>query len=605
MRNPWTILFSLLFVAVLIAGGCGSDDEKASTDGDEDSRVDGDNLNPPDGDQDNSDVDGDSESDGDFEEPPFDPPACGTALYTNHHLIPGPTEAGYNAELALKATRYERQFHLFNAYPMATDASASVSIDSTDTRDLITRFLQEDDSWDFEAYAGKNQLEVIESWSKVAGLYGGMGIVADALRYGTLRDQGAACEDVDRARDFLLASLDALHMAHTIGGVPGVVVRGFIRKDLPGEGQSTVQSVVPLFDDQGNPLPEVKNNGTWREDNSGLYPDYLFEDSCSRDMMLGWAAASAVCMEVIRRDPTFSEDLKTRLKEDARIVGESLRTVRESDHDLELPDADGRITYHGYLNEECVERELYLDGFKNGFYSLMALGIVSAYAYASDDPGAWQYLNDELIDARSLPDIAKDNMIYINMGLESNWSNYNMAFISGWLAMRYVRHAEARDKIREAIDVQLYDTPDAVQQPVGAKMSLFDFIFAAAKMDESSYWSPSVQPDAQAVADGIETLKEFDTPPYWDYEVIQCDEAELESGQCELEDGTEVTVYDEGGRKGSTVCDQPIPKRMRRPSNFEWRSNPYNPNGGGNGSNLLSGVDFRCAYWIGRWTQIP
>ena len=100
-------------------------------------------------------------------------------------------------------------------------------------------------------------------------------------------------------------------------------------------------------------------------------------------------------------------------------------------------------------------------------------------------------------------------------------------------------------------------------------------------------------------------MKAFPQPPYWDVAVVQCDEEELASGACVFDDGTETVVYDEGGRKGSTVCEAPIPKALRRGSNYEWRSNPYEPNGGGDGSGLLPGVDFRVAYWLGRFTRLP
>jgi hypothetical protein len=563
----------------------------------------------PDGDLDDEiDPETDGDADGDVDDgytelvPSW--PACDTGEYSARYLIAGPKEAAYDATLAQKADRYDRQFHIFAAYPYSGTTDASVLVADTEDRDLITAFLTESDSWDFESYSGgKTPEDVIDGWFKTAGLYAGMGIVADALKYQTLRDQGAPCADVDRARETLKKSLDFLHVAFTVGGTPGVVARGLVRRDVPGFAASV--ETLPLKDENGDPLPATKNNGEWREDVSGEYPGWVWEDSCSRDMLLGWAAAIGVGMEVIRYDESFDETLKDRIRSDAKGVLDGLRTVRESGYDLELIDADGRTTLHGYLNERAIESQIYSDNFENGFYSLMALGIVSAFAYASDDPSAWDYLYNELIEARELPRIALEHPTYINMGASSNFSNYSMAFSSAWLAMRYIGHAEARRQIIEATNVGLYDTPGETYQPVGAKMSLYDFTVAYGDTNASIFALPQAAPRPQPVADGLETLNAYVTPPYWDLAVVNCDEDELASGQCELLNGDQVEVYDEGGRKGSTVCDVPVPKEIRRPSNYEWRSNPYEPNGGGDGSNLLSGVDFRIAYWIGRSIRMP
>ncbi|MGC9044546.1 MAG: hypothetical protein ACP5KG_11905, partial [Myxococcota bacterium] len=66
---------------------------------------------------------------------------------------------------------------------------------------------------------------------------------------------------------------------------------------------------------------------------------------------------------------------------------------------------------------------------------------------------------------------------------------------------------------------------------------------------------------------------------------------------------TKVTVLGYKGRNGDLITKEPIPMRARPPSNFYWRSNPYVPNGGGDGSRLLSGVDLRFAYYLGRYLR--
>jgi len=586
---------------------CGDEEKTVAEDGDTDSDL----SESSDGGDSDSATDGDvdserSESAENEVEEGTEEPLCGSGQYEGEYLIAGPAEQAYDSELAAKARRFDRVFHALIIPGQGLSAEASVKLESTSEREMIERFANEDDSWDFAAFTGGHTPDevITGGWFKIAGLYGGMGICADAMRYAVLRDQNADCAEIEIARQQLIGDMEKMHIAFTIAGVPGVVVRGFVRKGLKGFAESVV--TTPLFDGDGNPLPEEKNNGEWREDNSGLYPDYVWEDSCSRDMMLGWAAASAVTMEVIRNDASFDESLKERIRNDSAAVVRMLREVRESGYDLEFLDADGRTTYHGYLNENSTERSLYVPGFNNGFHAIMALGIVGSFVYAAEDPELDSYLYEELIKERDIPRIAAEDMIYINMGSGSNWSNYNMALTSAWLAHRYINDEYTRAKVKESIDVQLYDTPGADYKPVEQKMSLYDFIYAASEVNVTAFQLPDGEIPQTAFANGMETLRGFHNAPYWDFPVVNCDESETANPpcQCELNDGTMVTYLGNVGRGDADMCDQAIPRSVKHPDNYEWRSNPYRPNGGGDGSGLMSGVDFRIAYWLGRYTRI-
>ncbi len=593
LKNRWWMsLVGFVITGLILACSSSSDD------------VDGDQT-PPDGDMEtDSASDGDApDGDADMDLEEEEAPGCGSGQYSGAFLIPGPGEEGFDAELAAKARRHDRSFHTFHAATMGLNADINVDPDDTVNRDLIYRFLHEDDSWDFESFSGGLTAEdVIRDWEKIAGLYGGMGICADAFRYAVLRDQNADCAEIEIAREQLLRSLDAMHIAFTIPGVPGVVARGFIRSDLPGFGSNV--ETIPLFDQNGNPLPEEKTNGEWREDNSGQYPNYVWEDSCSRDMMLGWAAASAAVTEVIQNDSSFDPQILRRIRNDASAVVKELMKVRESGYDLEFPDADGRTTYHGYLNENNLDGN-YIDGLQNGFYATMALGIFGAYVYASENAEGLAYLKDELIGNRDLPRLAAEQMKFVDMGLVSNYSNYNMAFASIWLAMRYIDDSYAQEQLRIALESQLYNVPGGDRQPVEIKQSLYDFIYAAGKTKGTAFVLPSAEPDAQAVSNGLDSLREFKDAPFYDIDPQNCDEAEIESGHCVCADGTEIEVLGYVGRNGSLVADRPLPMRIRPPSNYYWRSNPYQIDGGSNGTRYIPSVDFRVAYWLGRWTTVP
>jgi len=540
-------------------------------------------------------------------------PLCtGCPGYEGTSLLPGPEEPGYDAALERKADRYDRQHQVFNCAGNGLNSDVVVATDRVEERTLIETFLRETDAWDFEVWSGREVLDVLSGTEKVAGLYAGVGLAADAYRYGTLRDQGYAREDVERARGILRRGIEGLFTAVEITGVPGVIARGFCRRDVPGPCVS--QETTPLFDEQGSPLPPEKNNGTWREDHSGGgYPNHIWEDSCSRDMLVGWAAAFGAIWEVIRDDSAFSPELKDGLRTHASRIGRSLMVRRTGGpgslgeaFDLEINDADGRTTFHGYLNEHAWDR-VYLAWLpiQDGMYALMSLGIVGALAYCSQDPVLEAYLYDHLIGERELDRIAAAHQLGVNLGTQTNFSGANMALQGALLAQRYLRDAAVRDRVRLATVFHLYLRQPFLPegQPEEYAYTLFDFTHAVAVSGASAFGTMRTSPDVDAVARGVQTLRDFRDPPYWDEEVVNCDEAEIASGRCILLDGTQVHVLGEVGRNGDLITQEPIPAAVRPPSNYHWRSNPYKPNGGGDGSRMNPGVDFRYAYWYGRFVR--
>jgi hypothetical protein len=603
MGNSKVWLFAVLLCFALMSFiGCGDDDDNNSGDdddnnsGDDDDDDSGDDDDDSAGDDDSADDD-DSSDDEDDDDDTVEP---------GPHLLPGIGEEGYDPDLEAKARIIDRAFHSLVAPGHGLNSDLVVPLEQTEDREDIESFLQDSDGWDFEAYSGKALFDVVASYNKVAGLYAGVGIAADAYRYGVLRDQGYGEDEVERARGHLLKDLELLHIAQDITGVPGVIARGFMRlDDVPSYAPGL--EIVPLFDGGGNPLPPVKNNGTWRADNSpgGLYPNYIWEDSCSRDMFFGWATAMAAAWEVMKDDPGFPDDLKDRIREDARLLGQSLTVVRDSGFDLEIFDADGRTTYHGYLNEHNYDR-IYIPWLpiKNGVYALMALGTVAALEYVAGDPDLTSHLYDELIGERRLHEIAARQQIGQDLWVKSNYSGYNMTFQTVVLACRYIRDESVLEAVRHSLENHIYDHPNYhLRQPKELKQSLFDFVYASG-MAGSSAWAPmSAPPNAEAVARGVETLREFPEAPFWDFAVVNCDDAEIASGICELNDGTMVRLLGYVGRNQELLTETPIPMRVRGPSNYFWRRNPYLPNDGGDGTGLLPSVDFRWAYWLGRWVH--
>lgn len=551
---------------------------------------------------------------GELEKVEYTPPACGTSSTDWAGLIPGPGQGGFDADLEAKATRIERAHQIFVAAGLDVNKDITIDLANTADRDAVASFLTTSDSWDFQAFSGKAPLDVITTNHKVAGLYAGVGIAANAYRYGVLRNQGYPCTEVDRARSYLLASLDALHLAQEITGTDGVIVRGFQRNDIPHNEVVT----VPLFDDGGNPLPEgPKNNGTWRDDVSGNYPNYSWEDSVSRDMYIGWVTAQAAAWEVIRDDAAIPQEYRTRLQADALLLVKELMVVRCHEefapncYDLEIPDADGRITLHGWLNPQNLDGTIYLPGYENGFHAVMALGIVAAFAFVTEDPEVIAWLNDDLIATREFPRIiAEHGAEIVDMGIKSNYSNYNMAYAGLWLCMRYVDDMDARNTVGNSIGDVFYNRPGQDRQAAEIGYSYYDFIYAAGDAGLHAWGHGSDAVDEAAVTSGVITLRDYHDAPYWDYGVNLCPDAvcteeapEVASPDCDPAEGVHFTVLGCVGRNGDLITAEPIPMSLLGPSNYHWRSNPYKPNRDGNGSALLPSVDFRIAYWTGRWAR--
>ncbi len=526
--------------------------------------------------------------------PSFTPrpvPQCGTGTSRGGILAA-------DATLDAKARRFDRVFHAVHARYTGVNSEAIANDDAVVAS--LTRFLRETDGWDYEASAGAPPSAHFR-WDKVAGAYAGAGAMADAYRYAVLRDEGAACDEVSRARDHLHAALDGMHRAVTLPGTPGVIARGYIRRDLPG---GEVYTTTPLFDATGNPLPPEKTNGTWRAASATGPQDYIWEDSCSRDMLIGWVLGMAAAWEVSRGDTTVDASRLATLRADALAIGESLRRVNSRGYDLEIHDADGRVTYHGYLSEHALDR-VYIPGFDdNGQHAVMALGIVAALARITDDPGLNDWLHNDLVRRRNLPGIARDRVGFIDVGEMTNYSNYNMAFTGAWMAHRYLCDDSARGAVRDATLTALYDTPGMSRQPAETSQSFFDLV-AIQAAGGGTAWRDLDAPSTPmgALGRATTTLREFPDSPFWETPRTNCDDAEVTAGMCVGDDGTVIPLSSMPGRGDSLVATIPIPMRIRPPSNYYWRSDPYRPNGGGLARRVLPGVDFRLAYWMGRFLR--
>ena len=528
-------------------------------------------------------------------------PACGEELPQRKSVSFDTEDVQMSINLSAKATVFERVFQAISV--QATGLNADLTLIDSAAKQRVIDFAEQTEPWTLSD-AGIDPMELIASVGKGAGLYGGVGIAADALRYVALRDSGAPCEAVERARDILLRDLETLHIATAITGVKGVIVRALANNQRPGDGQ---QATVDLFDETGEALPSDKNNGTWRADQSGRYPDLIWEDSCSRDMYVGWALAYATVWEAIRTDAQFPDDRKRRLRADAKDLLDSLMVVREDGYDLEIMDADGRRTYHGILHEHAIDRQ-YIPNAPNGFNGLLAVGIVSAMAFTSGDPAQSRYLEDLLIDERGLLTLAETSLIGLDIGPGSNYSGFNMAFTGAWLAARYLSRESDRAQVRRTLRSALYQRGDAERQPVEQSQALYHLVYAQSELGIFVNGLDTVQPQsrlADAVAQVRTILSRFPAPPLFGRNVMNCDADEIANDDCIALDGTPLPLLGEIGWNDQLVAAVPVPIQLRPISNYYWRSNPYAVNGQSSVLSLLPASDFRWVYWAGRLLHLP
>ncbi len=381
---------------------------------------------------------------------------------------------------------------------------------------------------------------------------------------------------------------------------------------------------------------------------SGDFPDWLWMDNASKDQLTGWVYAMGAVYDVVRDDPAFDAARVQRLSDDAATMGARLMRVSPPlGLDMTIVDGDGcATTFHDLHADEFeglpiatvtaiilglggnripAETRAKLAAYKNGFNALLGLATMRTLCHVSRDADVCDFYYDELVDGRDWPgvlvqdpiptaDIPPDVQDFLaSSGLvlpptlselgslpgvdfaeQTNYSNVNMAFIGFYGLLRYEPDPALRALYRQSLVEALWDTGASPRQPRVLAQSFFDFLFAGLSGDATAL---------EPLAGASRTLAEFPAPPYWNDRVENCDADELSALSCIAVDGeTPIAISPEAGRNGAIVAVDVLPKRLRPPSNYEWRSNPYVPNGGG-GDRLNPGGDFRGAYWLGRFLE--
>jgi hypothetical protein len=518
-------------------------------------------------------------------------------------LIPGPGESGFDEETQSKAFRYAQQQKGMSAFPFGM--SLDVYLNDDEARSLVTDWLTISElDQGFEEYTGVPVYDAVAFFGEVGdlGMFGGVASAGNLLRYALARDTGADMggESLDDLRQNVIDLLEALHICFAITGVPGTIVRGICPRDMPGCDAVTT---TPLFDDDGNPLPANKV-GAWREDNSGLYPDWIWMDDTSKDQLLGYMFEIAVMWDVIAEDDEIDAALKSRLQDDAASIGDMLMEVApETGLDLCIRDADGRLVGAYDLNPLLIEDITLPPIVGNGFNAVASLGIFKTIALVTGEQRFKDFFR-QMIDERKFLTYINQTFKITNTGpFSTNWSNVNMAYTAIYPLLRFEADPGLRDFWQVTAQRDLWEGWFPGWSVAATKLAFFSVISGA--------FSPGPTDDEAADAAAFD-LREFREAPYYDIPIENCDASEIAAGACLAVDGaTQLELsgihfggafYPITGHNGTLQANAPVPRAIRPPSDFDWRSSPYDVNGGGS-MGLMPGGDFHAAYWLGRYLR--
>jgi hypothetical protein len=525
-------------------------------------------------------------------------------------LIPGPGDPGEDAALTQLARQYDRQFHTFNADRFGLSLDSHIS--DADDRALVDAFLAqsaEDDFAIFSAAQGRPRTsdEIVSARGEHGdlGMFGGMPAAGDAFRYMVLRDGGATADEVDQARSDLLEAIASFHVYATITGFSGGIARGIRLGDDHGG------AIVPLPATCPDPWTR---EAEWRADQSGLWPGWRWQDESSKDQLLGYVYAIGAFWDAVAEDPSFDDQVRTTLQADALALGTALMEPVEvrpgTSVDLVMRDTNGCLTRFHDLNPREVPQAngppLVLaedSNSLNAFNALAALGIIRTLYHISGDDSLRAFYYDTLVTARDYPGLLTTglarlknmfaNLCLLNECVVTNFSNVNMAFVAIYGVLRYETDATVLATVRAAMESDLWDG-GRPHMGLEIQQAFFNLIYAGLRAGGT---------DDAAKLGAIDQLGQFTDPPYWNDLVENCDAGELAAGTCLAIDGvTSITLDDVAARGDRPASEVPLPKALRPPNNYEWRSDPRSVNGGG-GARLNPGGDFRGSYWLGRMLQ--
>jgi len=512
-------------------------------------------------------------------------------------ILPPPSTSAIDGTLYDLAVGYQRQQDVFAA------RESGLSIDpfvKPEDMKLVRDFFAQKATDDFQKFSGRHPFDVLERFDEYGdqGNFAGVASVGVAARFIVLKAAGGDAGEIARAKDAAVRAAKAWHVYGAIGG-KGIVARG-IRKLSPEtagapSSPGPVPELVPLKDASG-PLP-TKKGSVFRAPVASGFDGWIWQDDTSKDQLIGYALAVAWLWDALHDDPSVPSSVSQDLASDLAAFAHALMQVApEREIDLCIRDADGRLTTFSDLNPRQLSPTGVLPEdaiLSNGFNAAMALAIVRAAYHVSGDAEIGRYYYEELVGRRDLPLQMSKTAGGLFIGAQTNFSNAGMLAIALATLGRVETDPYVREQLGVTLEKQFWSRPDS-RDVSSIGQAWYDAIYGA-----------YADKPPKEIRSRIQTqLSGFQPAPAFNRERVNCDDAEIAAGSCIAIDGTtKITLSKQKGHGGLLVADAVLPMSIRPDSDFEWRADPFEVNGGA-GNRMNPGGDYLAAYWFARANDV-